>query len=72
MEFPYLIPIRIALQERPDAIMVKIVEPEKSDLATLSDILINSLGLSGALAIFAVLLGLAVGGLVFWVRRRSA
>jgi hypothetical protein len=70
MDVPSLIALA-SIQEQPGAIIVKIVPP-KSDLATLSDVLLNSLGLSGAIAVFAVLLGLAIGGLMFWFRQRSA
>ena len=59
------------LQRKPDdAIIVRIVPPP-SELATLSDVLIRSLGLSGVLAVLGVLFGLALGGAMFWVRRRS-
>jgi hypothetical protein len=71
MEFPHLAIAGLLLQEKPDgAIIVKLIPP-KSELATLSDVLLGSLGLSGVLALGGVLLGLAVGGVMFWVRRRS-
>jgi len=61
----------LLLQDKPDgAIIVKLVPP-KSDLATLSDVLLGSLGLSGALALGGILLGLMVGGLMFWARHRG-
>ena len=72
MELPHLAIAGLLLQEKPDgAIIVKLIPP-KSELATLSDVLLGSLGLSGALALAGVLLGLAVGGVMFWVRHRSA
>ena len=56
----------------PDAVMVKLMPPP-SDLETLADILFKSLGLSGVLAVTGILLGIALGGVVFCVRRyRSA
>jgi hypothetical protein len=71
MELPHLTIARLLLQENPDgAVIVKLVPP-KSDLATLSDVLLGSLGLSGVLALGGVLLGLMVGGLLFWARHRS-
>ena len=70
MDFPGLT-LQPSLQEQPGAIIVKLVPP-KGDLATLSDVLLNSLGLSGAITLAAILLGLAVGGLMFWFRHRSA
>ena len=58
------------VQEKPDgAIIVKLVPP-KSELAALSDVLLGSLGLSGVLALAGVLMGLIVGGLMFWARHR--
>jgi hypothetical protein len=74
MELPHVILLRLVQQEKPQgdgAIIVKLLPPE-SELAALSDVLIGSLGLSGALALVCMLLGLVVGGLLFWVRRRSA
>jgi hypothetical protein len=50
-------------------IIVKLVDPP-SELATLSDVLLGSLGLSGVLALLAILLGVALGGVMFWIRRR--
>jgi hypothetical protein len=71
MELPTVILFRFLLQEQPDgAIIVKLIPP-KSDLATLSDVLLGSLGLSGVLALGGVLLGLMVGGVMFWLRHRS-
>ena len=53
-------------------IIVDITEPPKSELSTLSQVLLGSLGLSGVLALMAILLGIGLGGLMFWLRRRSA
>jgi hypothetical protein len=56
----------------PDAVIVRLMPPP-SDLETLRDILIGSLGLGGALAVTGILLGIVLGGVVFCVRRyRSA
>jgi len=60
------------VQSQPGgAIIVKITETPKSELSTLSEVLLGSLGLSGALALLAIVLGLIVGGLMFWIKRRS-
>ena len=56
--------------ERP--IIVDITERPKSEFSTLSEVLLGSLGLSGFLALMAITLGIAIGGLMFWIRRRSA
>jgi hypothetical protein len=81
MEFPDLTPFRgilpFVLQGEPspvppDAVIVRLMPPP-SDLETLADILFKSLGLSGVLAVTGILLGIVLGGVVFWVRRyRSA
>jgi hypothetical protein len=71
MEFPPVMLLGLLLQDKSDgAIIVKLVPP-KSELATLSDVLIGSLGLSGALALGGILLGLMVGGVLFWARHRT-
>jgi hypothetical protein len=71
MEFPLVTLFGLLLQDKPDgAIIVKLVPP-KSELSTLSDVLLGSLGLSGVLALGGILLGLMVGGVMFWLRRRS-
>ena len=74
MEFRYITLFALVLrQTQPGSpIIVKIIEPPKSELSTLSDVLLGSLGLSGALAVLGVLFGLALGGVMFWVRHRSA
>jgi hypothetical protein len=58
-----------AASQPSSPIIVKLVEPP-SELATLSDVLLGSLGLSAVLALMAILLGLALGGVMFWLRRR--
>jgi hypothetical protein len=48
-------------------IIIKIVEtPEKG----LGDILLEALGLTGALALGAVLCAVALGALLYWIRSR--
>jgi hypothetical protein len=60
------------VQEAPQgAIILKLVPP-KSELETLSEILLKSLGLSGALALTGLVLGVTIGAIVFLVRYRSA
>ena len=54
-------------------IIVKIIPPEqKSELSGLADVLLGSLGLAGAITVAAILLGAVVGGVMFWIRSRSA
>ena len=53
-------------------IIVKIIEPPK-DPTGLADVLVGALGLTGVLGLAAILIGIAVGGVIFWMRsRRSA
>ena len=63
-----------AFQAQPASpIIVKIIQPEpKSDLQGLSDVLLGSLGLTGLITIAALLLGVALAGVMFWIRSRSA
>ena len=53
------------------AIIVKIVELP-SDPTGLADVLIGALGLTGAIVVIAVLLGVLMAGVLFWIRSRSA
>jgi hypothetical protein len=57
------------IQSQP--IIVKIVEPAKSELTGLSDVLIGSLGLTGVITLGALLMGLLLAGVMFWVRSRQ-
>jgi hypothetical protein len=52
-------------------IIVKLID-EPRDPTGLAGVLIGALGLTGALTLLAVMLGLALGGLMFWLRSRSA
>ena len=54
-------------------IIVKIIPPEqKSELSGLADVLLGSLGLTGAIVVAAVLLGAVMAAVMFWVRSRSS
>ena len=75
MEFSNVGPVfalfRLFFQGQPGGpIIVKITEPPKSELSTLSQVLLGSLGLSGVLALTAILLGVGLGGVMFWLRKR--
>ena len=61
------------VQSQPSKpIIVKIIQPEqKSDLQGLSDVLLGSLGLTGLITLAALLLGVALAGVMFWIRSRS-
>jgi hypothetical protein len=60
------------IQQNP--VIVNIAPPPKetSELVQLRDVLIGSVGLTGAIVLAAFLLGAAIAGVMFWVRRRSA
>ncbi len=63
------------IQEPPPApVIVKIISPPKdtTGLTQLRDVLIGSLGLTGTIVLLAFVLGAALAGIMFWVRRRSA
>jgi hypothetical protein len=63
--------LRFSAQQTPSApIIVKIIEPPHNELSGLADVLIGSLGLTGALVLMALLLGALVGGVMFFVRSR--
>ena len=58
------------LPQTPQPFMVEIIRPPADEL-TVTDLLINSLGLAGAFALAAVPLGLIVGYLMIkWNARR--
>ena len=61
-------------QPPPAPVIVRIISPEKdtTGLTQLRDVLIGSLGLTGAIVLMAVLLGAALAGVMFWFRHRSA
>ena len=54
--------------QRP--IIVKLVELP-SDPTGLADVLIGALGLTGAILTIALLLGVLMAGLLFWIRSRG-
>ena len=74
MEFPRITLFALVLQQTEPGgpIIVKIIEPPKSELSTLGQVLLGSLGLSGVLALMAILLGVGLGAVMFWHKRRSA
>ena len=61
-------------QPPPAPVIVRIISPDKdtTGLTQLRDVLIGSLGLTGAIVLMAVLLGAALAGVMFWFRHRSA
>jgi hypothetical protein len=60
------------IQQNP--VIVKIVETPKdtTGLTELRDVLIGSLGLTGAIVLAAIVLGAGVAVIMFWARHRHA
>ena len=58
----------MTVQQNP--IIVKIVEPPH-DPTGLADVLIGSLGLTGAIVLAALLMGALFAGVLFWMRSRN-
>jgi len=54
----------------PSPIMVKIVETPH-DPTGLSDVLIGSIGLTAAIVLLALMVGLLFGSVLFWLRSRA-
>ena len=57
-------------QQQPP-IIVKLIE-KPHDPTGLADVIVRSLGVTGALTVVAVLLGLMLGAVMIWIRSRSA
>jgi len=63
------------IQQPPASpVIVKIISPPRdtSGLATLRDVLIGSLGLTGTIVLAAIVLGAGLAVVMFWARHRSA
>jgi len=66
------LPLLFALQRQPsDPVVITITEPEKSEFSQLSDVLLGSLGLTGALVLASILAACLFAGVLFWVRSRE-
>lgn len=57
------------LQTPKPPIIVKIVEPK--DPTGIGDVIVGAIGLTAALTLLAVLLGVVTAGVMYWVRSRS-
>jgi hypothetical protein len=58
-----------AQKAEPPPIIVKLIEPDNDPIG-LANVVIGALGLSGALAVCAILLGFLLAGVLFLVRSR--
>jgi hypothetical protein len=57
--------------ERLKPIIVRLVDPPR-DPTGLADVLIKALGLTGVIVLIAVVLGVVLAGVLFWMRRSRA
>ena len=57
--------------QQPPPIIVKLIEPPKDPTEGLADVLLGSLGIAGVLTLVAVLLGVVMAGVLFWIRSRN-
>jgi ABC-type phosphate transport system permease subunit len=61
----------LAAQQPPSSpIIVKLIEPPHNELSGIADVLIGSLGLTGAVTLLALALGVLAGGLLYLIRSR--
>ena len=70
MPFLFSTLLSAAQQQPASPIIVKLIEPPHSELSGLADVLIGSIGLTGALTLIALILGIVVGGVMFFIRSR--
>ena len=54
--------------QQPPPVIVKIIEPPKDPTDGLADVLLGSLGVAGVLTLLAVLFGVVLAGVLFWMR----
>jgi hypothetical protein len=60
----------LAVQPSNEPIIVRIIDPPP-DIAGLADVLLGALGITGVIAIGALVVGLGFAGVLFWLRSRA-
>lgn len=64
----------LALQAQPakpnEPVIVRIITPPH-DPTGISDVIIGSIGLTGAIALLAIVLGVIMAAILFWYRSRN-
>jgi hypothetical protein len=60
----------LGLQPSNEPIIVRIIDPPP-DIAGLADVLLGALGITGVIAVGAVVVGVGFAGLLFWIRSRE-
>ena len=58
------------MTQQQDPIIVKLIEPPH-DPTGLAEVLVGSLGLTGAIVVLALVMGGLFGGVLFWMRSRN-
>ena len=61
------------LQQQPPPIkplIVRVITPPR-DPTGIADVIIGSIGLTGAIVLLALVLGLVMAGVLFWIRSRD-
>jgi hypothetical protein len=59
------------IAQSPAPIIVKLVDRSKSSTDRVIEILVGALGLTGALALTALVCGAILGAGLFWMRKRK-
>jgi ABC-type phosphate transport system permease subunit len=66
--------LRNQAQPAPNApnspIIVKVISPP-TDPTGIADVIVGSIGLTGAITLLAIVLGLVMAGILYWVRSRN-
>ncbi len=59
-------------QQQPVIVRVYSPPTDTNGIKGLTDILVGSLGLTGALLVVGLVLGVVAGGVLFWIRSRES
>ena len=61
------------MQTPQQPFIVRIIQPDKdtTGLGALRDVMVGSIGLTGAIILLAIVAGGVLAGVLFWVRSRS-
>jgi hypothetical protein len=57
----------LAAMQSGDPVIVRIVQPKEPGVA---EVLIGALGITGVLVVGALVIGIVIGGALFWLRSR--
>ena len=64
-------PVFALLQDQPVIVSIgSAPNKDASEVRELMNVIIGSLGLTGAFAVVAIVVGAIIGGVLFWVRSR--